>query len=56
METGTGSCAGTGHDGKRERRRSWFEKEGGREGGETQGCKGELEERGEEFVLLLVVE
>lgn len=35
--------------GEKERRRSGFEKDSGREDGETQGCEGELEENREEF-------
>lgn len=40
---------GQGMMGEKERRRSGFEKDSGREDGETQGCEGELEENREEF-------
>lgn len=40
METGSGSCAGTGHDGRKREEEEFIWKGGGREGGESQRARG----------------
>lgn len=51
METSSGSCGGTGYDGRKGEEEEWISKGGRRE--RPSGCKGELEERQEELVLLV---